>query len=188
MRNEGWVRSEPSPRSPDMNSIATIENGEIAAEDRSGFRPGLLLLFSLLSLATLAAGGLLTALGISPWYRELRIPPFQPPAWAFTPAWTIIFVLLAIATWRIARRGAMPKLALGVYAAQLLTNMLWSLFFFPMQRPDLALVDIYVLDVLVLAMVFLYGRIDRTSGWLLVPYAVWLALATAINHWIVLNN
>jgi tryptophan-rich sensory protein len=171
-----------------MNSIPTIKNGDAADRGRTGFRPGLLLIFSLLSLATLAAGGLLTALGISPWYRELRIPPFQPPAWAFTPAWTVIFILLAIATWRIARRGVMPKLALGFYAAQLLTNVLWSLFFFPMQRPDLALIDIYVLDALVVAMVFLYGRIDRTSGWMLVPYAVWLGLATAINHWIVLNN
>ena len=67
---------------------------DVAPESR--LRLGLLVLFSTLSLVTLAAGGLLTSLGIGPWYRDLRIPWFQPPAWAFTPAWTIIFILLAM--------------------------------------------------------------------------------------------
>jgi len=159
---------------------------DVAPESR--LRLGLLVLFSTLSLVTLAAGGLLTSLGIGPWYRDLRIPWFQPPAWAFTPAWTIIFILLAFATWWVARHGMRAKAAIGAYACQLVSNVLWSLFFFPMQRPDLALVDIIILDVIVLAMIPLYGRIDRTCGWLLVPYAAWLALATAINVWIVMHN
>ena len=66
--------------------------------------------------------------------------------------------------------------------------MLWSLFFFAMERPDLALYEILVLDIVVILMVVMYGRLDRTAGWMLVPYPIWLVLATAINVWVVLNN
>lgn len=151
-------------------------------------RLDLLLLFGLLSLLTLAAGGVLTMLGLGPWYDALEVPWFQPPPWVFTPAWTTIFILLAIASHRIARRGSTARTALTVYGIQLVLNMLWSLFFFPMQSPELALVDAIALDVVIIAMIILYGRIDRVSGWLLVPYGIWMILATAINLWVVLNN
>ena len=171
-----------------------MSSPEITADDTARpdftlpFRPGLLALFSFISLLTLAAGGWLTSLGLGPWYDELLKPSFQPPAWVFTPAWTTIFVLLAIATWRIARLGAPSKAAIVVYSLQIVLNMLWSLFFFAMERPDLALVEILVLDLVIVLMVFMYGRLDRTAGWLMVPYAVWLILATCINLWVVLNN
>lgn len=171
--------------------MSAHETTGTGSEDRSSglpFRPGLLVLFSGLSLLTLAAGGWLTSLGLGPWYDALRIPWFQPPSWVFTPAWTLIFILLAFSTWRIARRGAPARITLVVYWIQLVLNMLWSLFFFTMQRPDLALAEILVLDVVVVAMVVMYGRLDRTAGWLLIPYPIWLMLATAINLWIVLNN
>ena len=168
------------------SDIATHETGD--HESTMPFRPGLLTLFSLLSIVTLAAGGLLTSLGLGPWYDELKTPPFQPPAWAFTPAWTAIFTMLAIATWRIALLGRPSRYALVVYAVQLVLNMAWSLFFFAMERPDLALIEIFVLDIVVLTMVAMYGRLDRIAGWLLVPYAVWLVLATSINFWVVLHN
>ena len=140
------------------------------------------------SLFTLAAGGALTAAGIGPWYRSLEIPPFQPPAWVFTPAWTIIFVLVAVSLWRISLRGDISRAAVLLYTVQLVLNVLWSLFFFVMERPDLALVDAAVLDVVVIAMVIVYGRIDKAAGLCLVPYAAWMLFATAINAWIVLHN
>ena len=57
-----------------------------------------------------------------------------------------------------------------------------------LQVPGNVLVDIAILDGLLIVMIVLYGRIDRPAAWMLVPYAVWLGLATAINIWIVLNN
>ena len=90
---------------------------------------GLLAFFALISLITLSLGGWLTALGFGPWYDDLLKPPFQPPGWLFSPAWTILFTLLAVATWRIARYGEIARLALRVYAFQLLFNVLWSLLF-----------------------------------------------------------
>ena len=171
-----------------MSSPVTTAADSRGHESVPPFRPGLLALFSILSFLTLAAGGWLTSLGLGEWYDQLLKPPFQPPAWAFTPAWMAIFTLLAIATWRIARRGITARAALAIYTVQLVLNMLWSFFFFAMQRPDLALIEILVLDIVVVVMVAMYGRIDRTAGWLLVPYPIWLVLATAINIWVVLNN
>ena len=84
-----------------------------AHEARSGFpRRDLLALFALLSLLTLGLGGWLTSLGFGPWYDELLKPPFQPPGWLFSPVWTLLFALLALATWRIAREGPVARLAL----------------------------------------------------------------------------
>ena len=151
-------------------------------------RRDLLALFALLSLMTLALGGWLTSLGFGPWYDELQKPPFQPPGWLFSPVWTLLFTLLAIATWRIARKGSIARSALQLYGLQLVLNVLWSLFFFTLHKPAWALVDIALLDTIVVAMVILYRRVDPLSGWLLVPYAVWLGLATAINTWVVIYN
>jgi tryptophan-rich sensory protein len=151
-------------------------------------RRDLLVLFLALSALTLGVGGRLTALGFGPWYDALEKPPFQPPAWAFGPAWTTIMTLLAIGTWQVARRRDEARGALRLYALQLALNVAWSLLFFTLHRPGWALVDIVVLDLVVLAMVARYGRVHRPSSWCLVPYAVWLALATAINAWIVLRN
>lgn len=148
-------------------------------------RRDLLLLFAALSAVTLAVGGWLTSLGFGTWYDELAKPWFQPPGWVFGPVWTTLFVLLALATWQVARRGPPARTALRLYAVQLVLNVAWSGLFFTAHRPDLALADIVLLDGVVLAMVVSYGRIQRSAGWLLVPYAVWLGLATAINVWIV---
>ncbi|MEM6456143.1 MAG: TspO/MBR family protein [Acidobacteriota bacterium] len=122
-------------------------------------------------------------------YDTLKKPWFQPPGWVFSPAWTVIFALLAVATWQVAQRGdAAARTALWLYGVQLVLNVAWSLFFFALQNPAWALADVIVLDAVVVTMVVVYGRIHRAAGWLLVPYAVWLGLATAINIWIVVHN
>ena len=150
-------------------------------------RRDLAFLFGGLSFVTLGLGGWLTSLGMGPRYDELKTPPFQPPGWVFTPVWTTLFVLLAVATWQVARRGS-ARIALTLYAVQLAMNVAWSLLFFALHNPPWALINIAVLDLVVVAMVFAYGRIHRASGWMIVPYAIWLGLATAINVSIVNHN
>lgn len=145
------------------------------------------------SLAVLLLGGWLTSFGLGDWYKSLRFPPFQPPAWLFSPAWTIILTLLAIATWKITDGIADKKpvrLAwpLTLYAAQIVLNSGWSLLFFAMRRPDFALWEILVLDLVLLAMIVFYWRISKVAGLMMVPYFAWLVFATAINWWIVSNN
>ncbi len=151
----------------------------------------LLVLFLLLSFATLGIGGWLTSLGMGQWYEELRVPPWQPPGWVFSPAWFAILTLLATSTWKLFGIGASKSAlvwAISFYAIQLLLNMIWSLLFFTLHSPTYALYEIVLLDLVVTTMVILYSRISLFSSLLLLPYALWLYFATAINTWIVLNN
>ncbi|MEM1179142.1 MAG: TspO/MBR family protein [Acidobacteriota bacterium] len=164
---------------------ATAPSGSGAPSDR---RRGLLALFAALSVLTLGLGGWLTSLGFGPWYDELKKPWFQPPGWVFSPTWTVILALLAVATWQVARRGDVARAALRLYGVQLVLNVAWSLFFFALKNPAWALANIVVLDAVVVTMVMVYGRVHRAAGWFLVPYAVWLMLATAINAWVVVHN
>ena len=169
-----------------MASSVTTLDRSISTE-----RYDLLALYALMSAVLLGVGGWLTALGLGPWYWELRFPPFQPPAWAFTPVWIVVLSLLALATWRVARReGEQPGvgIALALYGVQCGLNAGWSLLFFTLARPDVALWELLVLDGVVVGMIFSYRRISTRAGLELVPYLGWLLLSTAINWWIVEVN
>ena len=166
-------------------------NTPISAPSNTGQaarRLDLLALFGLLSIITLGLGGWLTSLGFGPWYDELKKPWFQPPGWVFSPVWTIIFALLAFATWRIACLGRATKSTLRWYGVQLALNVGWSLLFFTLHQPAWALLEILLLDIVVIVMMFQYARLHPAAGLMLVPYACWLLLATAINAWIVMYN
>jgi len=146
-----------------------------------------------LSIIILGLGGWLTSLGLGPWYKAMNFPPFQPPGWAFTPAWTVILSLLAIATTDITGSEGYSKpfwmgLALLLYGFQFVLNAGWSLLFFSVQRPDYALVEISILNLVLVGMIFAYSKISKKAALYLVPYLAWLLFATAINWWVVAHN
>ena len=164
-------------------------------ESHSGHRvPSGLIFFvcGISSLTLLSIGGWLTGFGLGPWYQSLNFPPFQPPAWLFTPVWVVVMALLAVATWIVTCKARVAPvaacLALALYGAQLVLNAGWSLLFFALKRPDIALWNLFVLDGILLLMIFSYRRISKTAGQLIVPYFLWLLFATAINWWIVSHN
>ncbi|MEM9825240.1 MAG: TspO/MBR family protein [Planctomycetota bacterium] len=148
--------------------------------------------WAMASLVLWLGGGLLTGIGLGPWYDELTFPSLQPPGWVFTPMWMLILSLLAVATVRITtgdRSNAGSRtVAVGLYGFQFGLNLGWSVLFFAVQRPDAAMAEILILDVVVAAMVVAYAKIDRVAGLMLVPYLVWLLFATAINIAIVQLN
>lgn len=148
--------------------------------------------YSILSAILLFLGGWLTYLGLGDWYYSLDFPPYQPPAWVFTPAWVIVLSCLAISTWLVVCKAEKNLqyafFALMLYGAQFVLNVGWSLLFFTMQRPDIALWELVALDASLLGMVWTYGRISRLAALLLLPYLGWLLLSTAINIWIVMYN
>jgi translocator protein len=158
--------------------------------ERSAANPpaarGRFLLFAGLSVLTLGIGGWLTSLGMDAWYDALAKPPFQPPGWVFSPVWTTIFILITISTWQLDRREAWKGSVRALYFTQLVLNVGWSLCFFAMKNPALALAEIVVLDAVVVAMMLVYGRAWRPAGLMILPYVIWLGLATSINAWIVL--
>ena len=137
-----------------------------------------------IALAVAAIGGLATASSVTTWYVGLHKPAFNPPNAVFGPVWTVLYVLMALAAWRVWRAGpagGRRRAAIGLYAVQLALNLAWSLIFFGLRRPDLALVEIAVLLIAVLATTAVFWRRDRIAGLMLVPYAAWVAFASALN-------
>ena len=134
-------------------------------------------------IATLGAS--LTTIG--PWYQGLQRPWFQPPDWAFGPAWTLIFALSGYALMRLWRAGARGAV-LAVFVLNGLLNALWSFLFFTSQRPDWALLEVVPLWLSILAMILLAARHDRVAAAFIVPYLAWVSFAAMLNLAIVRLN
>lgn len=137
-----------------------------------------------------SAGGYATSLSVQDWYQTLERPELNPPDAVFGPVWTVLFALMAVAAWRVWRRTgfAGAPLAIGLFLAQLVLNLGWSVLFFGMQRPDLALIEILILWPLILATLIAFWRHDRIASALLVPYLLWVGFAIYLNAAIVLLN
>ncbi len=133
-----------------------------------------------LCLAVSAIGGAVTASSVGSWYPLLAKPAFNPPNWIFAPVWTALYFMMAIAGWRIWRRGA-ARWALSLFAFQLALNLAWSIVFFGMHAVGAALLEIVVLLLAILATTVVFWRSDRIAGMLFVPYAAWVAFAAILN-------
>ena len=135
------------------------------------------------------AGGLLTELG--PWYQALRVPPWKPPDWAFGPIWTTIFGLTTWAGlrgWRDARDASYRIRLVVLLALNGAFNILWSVLFFKLYRPDWAFVEVWFLWTSILGLLVLLGRTSRLSGALMVPYLAWVSTAAYLNYTIIQLN
>jgi tryptophan-rich sensory protein len=139
--------------------------------------------------AVAVLGATVTELG--PWYRALRKPDWQPPDWLFGPAWTIIFALTALSgvvAWRNAPERSHREWIVALFALNGFLNVLWSLLFFRLQRPDWALIEVTFLWLSILALIVFLGRFSRTASLLLVPYLLWVSFAGFLNLTIVRIN
>ena len=136
-----------------------------------------LLVFLLLAFA---AGGVGSLAMPDAWYAALAKPSFNPPNGVFAPVWTALFVLMAVAAWRVYRHAGFGA-AIALWLAQLVFNAAWSPLFFGLHRIGLALADIVVLLALILATSIAFFRIDRIAAALLLPYLAWVAFATALT-------
>ncbi len=139
--------------------------------------------FLALCLAVAGIGGAITATSVDTWYQALDKPSFNPPDWVFAPVWTTLYILIAIAGWRVWRRTRFEasRQALAVFALQLGLNLLWSVLFFGLQQIDLALAEIIILLLTIVANTSIFWRIDRLAGMLFVPYVLWVAYAAVLN-------
>ncbi|ESX80976.1 CrtK/TspO family sensor protein [Mesorhizobium sp. LSHC412B00] len=144
-----------------------------------------LLLFLLLVLG----GGLLVGYATLPgeWYASLAKPPFNPPNWVFAPAWTLLYVLIAVAGWRTWERERAAA-AMKIWALQLVLNFAWSPTFFGAKQMGPALVVILALLASIPLFIATVWNGDRVSGWLFAPYAAWVAFATLLNASLLLLN
>ncbi|MFG1345128.1 TspO/MBR family protein [Xanthobacter autotrophicus DSM 431] len=150
------------------------------------------LLACLALVATVAAvGGAVTAPAIQGWYQGLAKPGWMPPNAAFPVVWTVLYLLMALALWRLwdlVPSSPARRAAIGLFLAQLALNFLWSPVFFGLHAIGAGLgIILALLVVLGLALCAAF-RVDRVAGWLLVPYLAWVCHASTLNAAIVLLN
>jgi tryptophan-rich sensory protein len=127
-------------------------------------------------------GGLATDIG--PWYRDLKKPWFQPPDWAFGPAWTLIYAATgtaAVMAWRAAAEDSQRTLILVAFLINALLNVAWSVIFFTFKRPDLALIEVSVLWLSIVALIYIVWPHSKTAAYLLLIYLAWVTFASALN-------
>ena len=138
-----------------------------------------------------AIGSIFTTPRIPGWYAGLAKPWFAPPNWVFGPVWTTLYFLMGIALFLVWRRGLeRPDVWQGValFATQLVLNMAWSWLFFGLQSPLAGLVGIVILWVLILATLIRFWKISWIPGALLIPYLLWVTIATGLNYGIMVLN
>jgi tryptophan-rich sensory protein len=177
---------------------------------RDRYRP--LGLFLLATLGVGAAASLFTEPSIPTWYAGLVRPAIAPPNWLFAPVWTALYVLMAVAAWRVwlathpryaaplarsAPKGEMAQRRVGeadqaategvrpemaAFWLQLFLNFCWSGIFFGLHAIGFALAESLLLDLAVLAMLVLFWRRDRIAGMIVAPYLGWACFATVLIY------
>ncbi|MBN9588439.1 MAG: hypothetical protein BGN85_06560 [Alphaproteobacteria bacterium 64-11] len=147
---------------------------------RARYRP--LGMFLLATLGVGAAASLFTEPNVATWYAGLVKPSFNPPNWVFAPVWTTLYVLMAVAAWRVWHKTGLRDPALYAFGAQLLLNFCWSGIFFGLHQPGFALAELLLLNLAILATLVLFWRRDPIAGMMLVPYLGWTCFAGLLNY------
>jgi tryptophan-rich sensory protein len=142
-----------------------------------------LLVLLVCCLAVMALGALVTRPAIAGWYAQLAKPSWTLPNDIFGPAWTLLYLSMAIAAWLVwcQRHTSAMAWPLGLFAVQLLLNGAWSYLFFGQHNISAALVDIVLLWCGIVATLLACWRVRRLAGGLFVPYLLWITYAVALN-------
>ena len=136
-------------------------------------------------------GSLVTFEAIPGWYITLEKPFFAPPNWIFGPVWIILYFLMGVSlyiVWKDELKSKTRNVFFVVFAIQLTLNALWSLLFFGLKSPLLGLIDILILDVMLVVTIFYAKRVSKYAAMLLIPYMVWIIIASVLNYAIMVLN
>jgi len=144
----------------------------------------------LLPLIIGSLSGLANVGSINTWYAQLNKPAFNPPGYLFGPVWTILYLLMGVSLYLVwkAPDGRMRDYALIIFGIQMVLNFAWSFIFFYFHQPGWALVDIIALWIFIVAMIFIFYRINKVASLIQIPYLLWVSFATVLNAAIWLLN
>jgi benzodiazapine receptor len=139
-------------------------------------------LFVALCLGVGFAGARVNRSALIDWYPSLRKPSWNPPNWVFAPVWTTLYLMMAVAAWRVWCRQNGDSWPMTVFALQLGLNFGWSYLFFGWHRPWLALAEIVALWAAIVATMMAFHPVDPVATALLWPYLLWVTFAAALNY------
>ena len=146
------------------------------------------LFFLFINLGSLALGSLLMNNGpTSDWYVNLNQAPWTPPGWVFGVAWTTIMVCFSIYLAYLFSKTASRKIKIA-FTIQVFLNIIWNYIFFNQHLVLLGLITIIALTIVVYYIFFSFKSIMKSWSLLLLPYMVWLLIATSLNAYILFNN
>jgi translocator protein len=131
-----------------------------------------------------SAIGAVASIQAQSFYKLLTQPNWAPPPEVFGPVWMVLYALMGIAAWLVWRSGGFRenRQALILFLVQLAVNALWSWLFFVWHRGGLALADVLVLWILIVATLVSFWRVRSLAGALLIPYLLWVSFASLLNY------
>lgn len=131
--------------------------------------------------ALLSGGGMET-------FKSLEKPPLSPPGWLFPIVWSVLYILMGIASYLVLESKNPSPTGLFFYALQLIFNFFWSILFFSRQMYLFAFVWLVILWLLILLTTVSFFKSSKTAGYLMIPYLIWVAFAGYLNYGIYLLN
>jgi tryptophan-rich sensory protein len=128
-------------------------------------------------------GAVATMPAISTWYATLNKPWFTPPDWLFGPVWTLLYILMGLALFLVWRspKSRTRDIGVALFAVQLAVNVFWSFAFFGLENTLYGVLTIIPLWVLIAATIFQFYKVSKGAAFLMVPYILWVSIATALN-------
>ena len=146
-----------------------------------------LIIIFLLTFLAPAIGSYATTTFKEPWYSELIQPSFNPPSWVFAPVWTMLYVLMSLAIWRVWIKSFNIKI-IKLYFVHLFFNSIWSVIFFGFHQIGLALITILIILFFIILLKKEFLKVDKLSFYLMTPYLAWSSFALILNSSIFLLN
>jgi tryptophan-rich sensory protein len=150
-----------------------------------------LLVCILACFAAAGFGGIFTSKAIPDWYEELKKPRYTPPNWVFGPIWTVLYILMAVSVFLVWQKGLVEtgvSIAFTLFWLQLTANALWSYVFFARRSIVGGIINIVILWALIVATIIASFPVSTIAGILLVPYILWVSIATYLNTGIWILN
>lgn len=141
-------------------------------------------------LVPLLVGGIAAFLTIGGMetFKNLNKPELSPPGWLFPVVWTILYILMGIASYLVIISGKPNRTALIFYGIQLVFNFFWSLIFFNLELYLFAFIWLVILWVLIFITMVLFYKVSEPAGYLMIPYLLWVTFAGYLNYSIYLLN
>ena len=145
-------------------------------------------LFFIITFSASFIGGLVTLTFKEPWYSELTKSNFNPPDWIFAPVWTTLYLMMTLAIWFFWHSKNREMNTIYIYFIHVVFNTTWSVMFFGFHNIFLALVNLIILILLIVILILRFGRVNKVSSYLMIPYLLWSSFALFLNYSLLVLN
>jgi len=142
-----------------------------------------LIVFIAICFSAAATGSVFNTTSLKEWYPGIKKPSWNPPNAVFAPVWTILYLMMAVAGWMVYERSSQELInpPMILYVIQLALNTAWSMLFFGLRNPGLALVEVIFLWIFIILTTISFWGVYWLAGLLFLPYLLWVSFATVLN-------